>query len=136
MMSPGIEVWDLDLVDGLEPVLTLGDPTFDLTMKASRKKKKRKHKKVRHVVCVCLHVSHMLFSDNLQASDGAAGEDVKGGCVDSHSDAILGLSWNRIVRTVLASASADKSVRIWDMCGPKCVLTLPHPDKVATYMYI
>ena len=57
------------------------------------------------------------------------GEAVKG-ADDSHCDAVLGLSWNRIVRTALASASADKTVRVWDMCGPKCVLTLPHPDKV------
>ncbi|CAI8008118.1 Periodic tryptophan protein 1 homolog [Geodia barretti] len=104
MMTPGIEVWDLDLVDGLEPILTLGPSTLDLAMKSSRKSKKKKKG---------------------GGDSGASGDSGEG-----HSDAVLGLAWNSIVRTALASCSADKTVRIWDMCGPKCVLTLPHPDKV------
>ncbi|KAJ7950367.1 periodic tryptophan protein 1-like [Quillaja saponaria] len=50
---------------------------------------------------------------------------------DSHTDSVLGLAWNKEYRNILASASADNEIKIWDVAAGKCDMTMTHhSDKV------
>eukprot|EP00897_Mesotaenium_endlicherianum_P009561 jgi/Mesen1/8633/ME000050S08049 len=102
-MQPEIEIWDLDVVDEVEPVVMLGGSADQPSAADKKKKKKNKSKK----------------SGRSKLKEG------------SHADAVLGLAWNRTFRNVLASASADRSVKVWDMAAQRCEHTLSHhSDKV------
>lgn len=91
-MEPSIEIWNLDVIDEVEPSLVLGGVT--------EKKKKGKKKSIKY-------------------KEG------------SHTDSVLGLAWNKEFRNILASASADKQVKIWDVATGKCSITMEHhTDKV------
>ncbi|XP_037581814.1 periodic tryptophan protein 1 homolog [Dermacentor silvarum] len=87
-MTPVISVWDLDLVDTLEPAYKLG--------------KKAKKKK----------------------ATGAK-------ATMRHSDAVLSLSWNKQVRHLLASGSADNKALVWDLdTGIPARCLSAHKEKV------
>ncbi|KAI9080904.1 hypothetical protein K1719_037065 [Acacia pycnantha] len=89
-MDPSIEIFDLDVVDGIEPCTILG----------GMKKRKGNKKPIKY-------------------RDG------------SHTSSVLSLAWNAEYKNVLASASADKQVKIWDVDAGKCEITMEHhSDKV------
>jgi len=48
----------------------------------------------------------------------------------------MGLSWNSVHTNLLASGSADKTVKLWDLPTEKCVHTfMHHKDKVQSVMW-
>jgi periodic tryptophan protein 1 len=83
--EPGIEIWDMDMLDAVEPVATLGGADYEAARTAdspdSRKKTKKK-----------------------KSASKIPKVPVRPG---SHEDAVLGLAWNREYRNVLASASGE-----------------------------
>ncbi|KAL9938276.1 hypothetical protein V8E36_002899 [Tilletia maclaganii] len=86
-MDPEIEIWDMDVVEGLFPDAILGRKDLTEALNAPLGTGKKKRKKTQPRIANATH----------------------------HVDAILSLSWNRIARNLLASASADHTVKLWDL---------------------
>ncbi|XP_076881961.1 uncharacterized protein LOC143530257 [Bidens hawaiensis] len=96
-MEPEIEIWDLDIIDEVQPSLMLGGI---IEKKTKKKKSGKKIEKIKYKE-------------------------------DSHTGPVLALAWNKGFRNILASGSADKTVKIWDVSTGKCKLTMEHhTDKV------
>ena len=87
-LDPEIEIWSLDVVEAMYPDMVLGRP--DKTgahVPTPLGTGKKKRKKTKHRSVSSAH----------------------------HVDAVLSLSWNRTHRNLLASASADRTVKLWDL---------------------
>ncbi|KAF8656211.1 hypothetical protein AX16_002647 [Volvariella volvacea WC 439] len=87
-LDPEIEIWSLDVLEAMYPASILGRPDkteAHIPTPLGTGKKKRKKMKPRTV-----EKAH-------------------------HVDAVLGLSWNKNQRNLLASASADRTVKLWDL---------------------
>ncbi|PCH39396.1 transducin protein/WD-40 repeat protein [Wolfiporia cocos MD-104 SS10] len=87
-LEPEIEIWSLDVVEAMYPDMVLGRPDKTAAhVPTPLGTGKKKRKKMR------------------QREKSSA----------YHVDAVLSLSWNRTHRNLLASASADCTVKLWDL---------------------
>ena len=97
-MEPDIELWNLDVVDGMYPDAILGAGADAKPERAKKKKKKAK-----------------------KAND------------EHHVDAVLALAANRNHRNLMASGSADQTVKLWDVSTTRCAKSYAqHTDKVCS----
>ncbi|KAI9808936.1 MAG: hypothetical protein M1826_004009 [Phylliscum demangeonii] len=106
-MDPDIEVWDLDIVDCMYPNAILGegaDEDEPAPLSEGPGKTKRKKRK-----------------RGTKANER------------HHVDAVLSLAANRQHRNLLASASADQTVKLWDLHTRQCARSYRHhTDKVCS----
>jgi len=103
-MDPEIEIWDLDLVDSMYPNAILGDPSSTSTSSSQNPTSLLKKKK--KTPTNTISTTH-------------------------HTDSVLALSSSRPHPHLLASASADKTVKLWDLHTLTCAASYTHhTDKV------
>jgi periodic tryptophan protein 1 len=99
--DPAIEIWDLDVVDALQPTAVLGGLVNEEAPQHPSKARKQRRKQ------------------KPQLRTG------------SHTGAVLGLAFNRHQRHVLASCSEDATIKLWDVGRAECLQTYGyHKDKV------
>lgn len=89
--SPGIEIWNLDILNALEPSCVLGgEDTSDVDEM----------------------LKLQVLGGNMPAPRGNEDISLRPG---SHTEAVMSLSWNSIHQQVIASGSADQTVKLWDV---------------------
>lgn len=102
--DPDVEIWDLDTVDSMYPNAILGYGGDDASVDITREASKKKRRKRSKKVNDKYHV-----------------------------DAILSLAANRQHRNLLASASADRTIKLWDLTTAVCAKSYSHhADKVCS----
>ena len=133
-----VEIWDLDVIDAAEPACVLGgeetvtvamddddDDDDDVDEPSSTKKKKKKKdkkaaKKEEKRKRAAAAVPGANYAERVRLKK------------ESHRSSVLCVEWNRTATNLLATGSADETVRLWDVSTARCVATYDtlHSDKV------
>jgi len=117
-INESIEIFDIDVMDALEPVCTLG----------GRNKPKDPIKAQKILNKYRMNPDFNLHSDLSPKLKNTCLGELKEG---SHSDSIMCLDWHNGNNTNIISGSADNSIKIWDLNNKSCINTiLNHKDKV------
>lgn len=89
-MEPEVEIWNMDVIDGLVPDVVLGDrqATKDWEKEAKKKGTGKKKRKI---------------------------PAVRPRSAEYHVDSVLSVSWNQFVPNLLATSSADGTIKLWDL---------------------
>ncbi|PFH32107.1 WD domain, G-beta repeat-containing protein [Besnoitia besnoiti] len=109
--DPEISIWNLDVLDRVDAVCTLGKkPESGLKKGRSRdggKKKNKRHGK---------------------AGDAASGTAPYGADAQGHEGPVMCLHASPMKSQILASGSADETVRMWDLTTAACLHTYRHHE--------
>lgn len=94
--SPGIEIWNLDVLNALEPSCVLGGEDTTMADELMRQQM-------------------MSEATGQKPAKTTRRPDARVLRPGSHTDAVMALSWNQVHRQVIASGSADCTVKLWDV---------------------
>lgn len=89
-MEPEVEIWNMDVIDGLVPDIVLGDRAASKEWEKQSKKVGTGKKKKR---ILATRPTSPLY----------------------HTDAVLSISWNPFVPNLLVTSSADTTIKLWDL---------------------
>ena len=125
--TPGIEIWNLDIMDAIEPEIILG-----LNSESKNKSKITVSEDYYHtdaVMSLCLNN----VNTNLVASSGAdkkvliwdlnSSPSSASTCFKEHSDKVQSVKWNKIEENLLVTGSFDKTIKIFDIRKNESILT-------------
>jgi periodic tryptophan protein 1 len=120
-LNPWIEIWDLDLVDSLEPEFILGSME-----KIKKKKDPTKKQKILGHRSAVLDLSWNRLNTTVLAS-GSADKSIilwdlkklkKATRIKNHTGKVQSVQWHPIEAFSLLSGSADKTVALYDCRNP------------------
>jgi periodic tryptophan protein 1 len=109
--EPAIEVWNLDVMNALEPTLVLGG----MDTRGAEENWIRMHQAMKPSSTTISGKKMQKKTKKTKNGSVRGGRGTAGLREGSHTDAVMGLSWNTVHRQVLASASADGTVKLWDV---------------------